>query len=94
MSHNDVGAFIRVYGKVQGVGYRAFTQQVAERLGLKGYVKNLSDGSVEVYTEGPRNMVEAFIKELEKGPFLVVVEKVEVRWDTSTGKYDTFIILY
>ncbi len=92
--NEHVGAFIRIYGKVQGVGYRAFTQQIAEKLGIKGYVKNMPDGSVEVYGEGTKEMIESFVKELEKGPFLAVVDKVEVKWDSPLKSYDEFVILY
>ena len=94
MPESNAGVFLRIYGKVQGVGYRAFTQQVAERLRLNGYVRNLPDGCVEAYAEGPREVLEKFIKELEKGPFLAVVEKIDVKWDKPSGNYSGFLILY
>ncbi len=93
MSENDVGVFLKIYGRVQGVGYRAFAQQVAERLNLRGYVRNLDDGTVEVHAEGSRDALERFIKELERGPFLAVVERIDARWDKARGEYSEFLIL-
>ncbi len=87
-------ALIRVYGVVQGVGYRAFTMQHAERLGLKGYVRNMEDGSVEVYVEGTKEKIEELIKKLEEGPFLARVEKLDVSWIEPKGMYDDFRIVY
>jgi acylphosphatase len=61
---------------VQGVGYRYFAQGVAERLGLHGYTRNLSDGRVEVYAIGPKKSVEALREELEHGPRAAHVSRV------------------
>ena len=55
-------------GQVQGVWYRAFTRQEAERRGLTGYAKNLSDGRVEVLACGPKTAVDELVKELRRGP--------------------------
>ncbi len=57
-----------VSGMVQGVGFRFFAQRAAERLGLAGYVKNLRDGRVEVYTIGQGQQLRALRTELERGP--------------------------
>jgi|SRR5215472_3090274 len=57
-----------VGGMVQGVGYRYFARQSAQRLGLAGYVKNLRDGRVEVYAVGPAARLDEFRAELESGP--------------------------
>ncbi len=93
-NNTRTAALIRVYGVVQGVGYRAFAMQRAERLGLVGYVRNLDDGSVEVYAEGEKQAIEALIKELEEGPFLARVEKVDVQWVEPSGSYEEFRIEY
>ncbi len=90
----NAAALIRVYGVVQGVGYRAFTMQHAERLGLKGYVRNMEDGSVEVYVEGAKEKIEELIKKLEEGPFLARVEKLDVSWTELKGEYGDFRIVY
>lgn len=57
-----------VAGAVQGVGYRYFTQRVSVRIGLRGYVKNLRDGRVEVYAIGSAAQLAALRRELERGP--------------------------
>lgn len=66
----------RVYGRVQGVGFRYTTQHEAQRLGLTGYAKNMDDGSVEVVACGDAAQVEKLIKWLkEGGPRLLVWTK-------------------
>ena len=55
-------------GMVQGVGYRYFARQLAQRFGIAGYVKNLRDGRVEVYVIGPASVLESIRTELERGP--------------------------
>ncbi len=62
------GVAYRVTGRVQGVGFRWWTRALALRLGLRGTVRNLSDGRVEVQAEGPVEAVEALETELWKGP--------------------------
>lgn len=60
--------FVRVSGRVQGVGFRWFVIGEAERLGLRGWVRNASDGSLEVEAEGPTAAVDQLRLRLEKGP--------------------------
>jgi acylphosphatase len=57
-----------IYGRVQGVGFRYFAQNKAEELGLSGWVRNLSDGSVEIRAQGPLQDVEQFMHYLKVGP--------------------------
>jgi acylphosphatase len=57
-----------VRGRVQGVGYRDFTQKAAAALGLTGYARNLDDGRVEVYAVGPVEKLEEFSGKLRHGP--------------------------
>jgi acylphosphatase len=82
----------RVSGTVQGVGFRYFVYQEALALELQGFVKNLIDGKVEVYAEGPREKLEQFIELLKQGPRFGAVDKVELKWTDYMGKYDTFYI--
>jgi acylphosphatase len=65
-----------VSGMVQGVGYRYFVRQVARRLGLTGYVKNLRDGRVEVYAIGSAPALAVLRTELERGPGGAMVSSV------------------
>lgn len=61
---------------MQGVGYRFFAQQVARRLGVAGYVKNLRDGRVEVYAAGTSAALAFLRDELERGPRAAAVSSV------------------
>lgn len=76
-----------VHGWVQGVGYRDFVSREATRHRLKGYVRNSSDGSVEVEAEGPRAELEEFLERLRKGPPMAEVKRVEVAWDAYRGEF-------
>ncbi len=83
---------IVVHGQVQGVFFRAFTSRVAKSLGLKGYVRNLPHGSVEIHAEGNKNNLDDFVDKLHAGPPESLVEKVDVIWSEFTGQYVTFDI--
>ena len=65
-----------VSGRVQGVGYRYFATDVAERIGLTGYARNLADGRVEVYAIGTSDQLRDFAQELRRGPTLAAVADV------------------
>ncbi|GAB4091238.1 acylphosphatase [Flaviaesturariibacter terrae] len=67
---------IQVRGKVQGVFYRATARDVAESLGLRGWVRNCPDGSVEALASGPDEKIREFIRWCERGPEKAVVESV------------------
>ena len=84
----------RVYGLVQGVFFRATTREVASRLGLKGFVRNLPDGSVEVVAEGEREKLEELIKFLKRGPPAARVERVDVEWEDFKNEFKDFEIRY
>jgi len=87
-------AEIVVEGRVQGVGYRDFAQRQADRLGLTGFVMNLSDGRVRARAEGPREVIEEFVRALEKGPPLSRVSVVDVRWVPATGRFGGFDVRF
>ncbi len=82
-----------VRGRVQGVGFRAFTQNEASRRGLNGWVKNRSDGTVELEAEGSRFELKKFLKALQEGPALARVESVTVDWTDSNRQTQGFTIL-
>jgi len=67
----------RVFGRVQGVGFRQWTQRTAERLGLAGTVRNLPDGSVEVRARGGSPALRELETALKRGPLAARVERVE-----------------
>jgi acylphosphatase len=68
----------RITGRVQGVFFRVWTQEIAEGLGLGGTVRNRTDGSVEAHVGGPGGKVDAFEARLWEGPPSSAVEGVEV----------------
>ena len=84
----------KVNGMVQGVGYRYFTIRLGERLGLKGYAKNLYDGSVEVYAYGEEEYLDNLQKELAKGPAYSRVDSVEVFEAKIYSQYQGFEVEY
>lgn len=94
MTAEDVAAEIFVSGRVQGVNYRAFTEQEANLLGLVGYVRNLPDGRVQVEAEGNRKDLEELINRLRKGPGHAHVTDVEVLFKPAHGKFTDFAIRY
>ena len=67
-----------VRGRVQGVGYRMWTEDLAERLGLEGWVRNRRDRSVEAVFAGPEQAVTAAIAACREGPRGAYVEAVDV----------------
>lgn len=85
---------LRVRGRVQGVGFRYYTRSRAEALGLRGFVRNLPDGSVEAQAEGDAEALEAFVAQVRTGPRLGLVRDCVVQWSTPTGHYHDFDILH
>lgn len=84
-----------VYGKVQGVFFRAFIARIAKSLGLRGYTRNLSrSNAVEICVEGDKEKLEELIKQLEIGPPEALVERIEVTWSSFTGNYANFDVRY
>ena len=69
--------YIRVSGRVQGVGFRWFTSMTAARLNLTGWVRNREDGDVEMEVQGDEGPVEDFVRAVSRGPRYAVVENME-----------------
>jgi acylphosphatase len=89
------GAYIRVSGVVQGVSFRYFTRKAARDLGLSGWVRNRSDGDVELEAVGERGLIEELIKALWMGPPAAHVRDVQVRWlDESRGGDEGFQVTF
>lgn len=68
---------LNIYGRVQGVGFRFYTQKKATGLKLAGYVKNMPDGSVYIEAEGQAELLEMFVNWCESGPSWARVTKVD-----------------
>jgi acylphosphatase len=73
-----IGRHIRITGRVQGVFFRQWTADTADRLGVSGWVRNGRDGSVEVSASGEQEAVEALIAELRHGPPMAEVDDVAI----------------
>lgn len=80
-----------VRGTVQGVGYRFFTCTCADALGIRGWVKNLPDGTVEVHAEGDEEQLKEFEFDLSRGARYARVSGVDSR-DVETGSHSDFKI--
>ncbi|WP_058307640.1 acylphosphatase [Gracilibacillus massiliensis] len=84
-----------VSGRVQGVGFRSFTQQAAVENDIVGWVRNLNDGAVEVDAVGEDKKVDHFIKKVKKGPsFFAKVKNIEVTECEEDHDYQKFEIVY
>jgi acylphosphatase len=82
----------RIRGRVQGVGYRYFTQQIALRLGVRGWVRNLPNGDVEAHGEAETETLTIFRAELERGPSFSRVSEVIEENASADGRYTSFEI--
>ena len=84
-----------VYGRVQGVYFRYFVRNIARRLGLKGYVRNLASGdAVEVQAEGEKPQLDKLLEQLQVGPPGAWIKRVEVDWSDYSGQFDDFSVRY
>jgi len=83
-------AHVRFHGTVQGVYFRAHCAGRAEELGLTGFVRNLSDGSVEAVFEGDRSAIEACIAWNERSQPHARVARVDVSWSEPRGEFRGF----
>lgn len=81
-----------VHGLVQGVGFRYHTQVEARRLGLKGYVKNLPDGTVEITAKGEPDAIAALIHWAHQGPAAARVSQVIQSEAVPEIEAETFVI--
>lgn len=91
---NKIQVKVVVTGRVQGVFYRARTKEKADLLGIKGYVKNLPDGSVEAVFQGEALSVTKMTNWCRKGPAAAKVEHVSIQKDEMISDVDTFQIRY
>jgi len=82
-------AHIIYSGTVQGVGFRFTAEEVANSLGLKGWVKNRPDGTVEVVIEGEKADIDAFMNKVKK-IMSRYIRSAMVSWDEATGEFDFF----
>lgn len=83
-----------VHGLVQGVGFRYFARQMADGLGVTGWVINNSDFTVSIEAESDKRTLEKYVKCIEKGPTYGRVERLEQNWYDDNKGYHTFEIKF
>ncbi|GAB4332137.1 MAG: acylphosphatase [Calditrichia bacterium] len=79
-------------GLVQGVGYRYFVYQAANRLNICGMVRNLPNGDVEIFAQGEKNHLREFLGELHQGPPFSQVENILIQWENPKPDLTRFKI--
>lgn len=82
-----------VSGRVQGVFFRAFAKNEADKLGLKGVARNLADGRVEVVAEGNKEELKQFLDILKSQHPFAIVSNIEIKWSDATKEFDGFDIV-
>jgi len=85
-----IRAHLLIEGRVQGVGYRANTRRMAYKLNLRGWVRNLRNGDVELLVEGPEIEVQKLVVWCHRGPTSAFVSKVAVEKSEATGEFESF----
>lgn len=90
----DQRAIIIVKGVVQGVFFRDSTRRKAQELQVRGVVRNLPDGTVEIVCEGEKEALKRLIEWAGHGPRGAYVEHVDVSWVTYVGEFKDFRIAY
>lgn len=83
-----------ISGDVQGVLFRSDSVETAEKLGLKGWVKNTSDGEVEIMAEGEKESLEALIEWCKQGSTFAKVTNVNIEWDEAKKEFTQFVVIY
>ena len=80
-------------GRVQGVGFRFTAERMARRFPVAGYVRNLTDGKVEMTAEGEKSALEEFLAALREA-FGENIRDVKAEWSRATGEYEKFSIKF
>ena len=86
---------IKISGTVQGVGFRHFTKRLADRMGVKGWVRNLRDGRVEAVAQFPDARIETlFLQQLREGPMLGSVTGIDITTEETSRQFTDFEITF
>ncbi len=85
---------IIVNGRVQGVFFRDYTSRVAHKFGIKGYVKNLYNGNVEIVAKADEQSMEQFLEKVKIGPPAARVKSIDIQELNESIEYETFKITY
>ena len=90
----NVRAHVYISGRVQGVFFRSETKRKAKKRRVKGWVRNLRDGRVEAVFEGEEEAVNELLEFCKQGPLAASIIRLDVNWETYTGKFKDFQIKY
>lgn len=85
---------LKIYGRVTGVFFRYNTKKLADKLNLKGWVRNNPDDSVEIVAEGSDEAIDSLIKWCRKGPLGARVDKLEIKEGEFKEEFKDFSIIY
>jgi len=91
-SQTRIARIYTISGRVQGVGFRFFAERWANQLGVRGYVKNCSDGTVEVCAIGDQDALQEFKRQLAEGPRSAHVSRIDEREENADKRYTAFLI--
>ena len=81
-------------GRVHGVGFRLTAEEIAQPLGVVGWVRNLRDGRVELVAEADEPTLKRFLEALRTGPMKNFIQRIEASWSSGTDAFDDFVIRY
>lgn len=87
----DKSAHIYYLGSVQGIGFRFGAERTAFSLGLKGWVKNLDDGRVEVLCQGDEGAIKTFLEKMADH-FMTHIRDIDIEWSVATDEFSGFDI--
>ena len=85
---------LKIFGLVQGINYRWSSQKEAKRRNLFGFVRNLSDETVQIVIEGQEEDLKNFIHWCYNGVATARVDKIEASWSQATGEFTDFLIQF
>ncbi len=85
---------LKIYGEVQGVGFRYRVAEQVRDLNSTGWVRNAPGGTVEILAESEEKNLKKLIDYCQEGPKFAKVDRVEVKWEEATGEYNDFLIKY
>ncbi|MEM7031296.1 MAG: acylphosphatase [Chloroflexota bacterium] len=91
-NENQVRAKVLLDGRVQNVGLRYHTQEQATGLGLTGFIRNLTDGRVEVVFEGPADKVEELLDWFQEGSLQARIDTIALRYEEPEGRFADFSV--
>lgn len=87
-----IAAYLKITGRVQGVAFRYYARSMANQLDVKGWIRNLSNGKVELVVEGKKKAIKRMIKWCHSGPSMARVDRIQLEWGKYTGQFNQFSV--